>query len=175
MAGPQLLSTYSPEAVSIIISNEYFSHVITGIADGTFLTISRMTPATSLEIGGDLFAQRIRRSNRSSSISLMLMQGSTSNDVLSQILRNDEDAMDNTWLFNITIKDNSGRSVFFSPQAYVVSPPDISFGTEGEMREWTIECIHLDQHVGGGANITPDTASTLEDVGYNIPPGWVTE
>lgn len=175
MAGPELLATYSPEAVSVIIGNDQFNHVISGVADETFLVISRETPATQLEIGGDLFAQRVRRSNRASSITLSLMQGSTSNDVLSQILRNDEDSWNDEWLFHITIKDNSGRSVFFSPQAFVVAPPDVSFGVEGEIREWQIQCVHMDSHVGGGAKITPDAAAVLTDTGYDIPESWLAD
>lgn len=168
-----LLSTYSPEAVSIIIGNDQFSHVVSGVAEDTFITISRETPATQLVVGGDMSAMRIRRRNRSSTITITLMQGSNSNDVFSQILKNDEDAMNNDWLFHVTIKDGSGRSVFFSPQAYIANMPDISFGTEGDNRDWVIQCIDLDAHVGGGALLTPENSTTLEDVGYPVPPGWL--
>src|SRR5690625_2144880 len=105
-----LLSTYSPEAVSIIIGNDQFSHVVTGVAEETFITISRETPATQLVIGGDMSAMRIRRRNWSSTITITLMQGSNSNAVFSQILKNDEDAMNNDCLFHVTIKDGDRKS-----------------------------------------------------------------
>jgi|SRR5690625_29804 len=169
-----ILSTYFPEAVSIIIGNDQFSHVVSGVAEGTFITVARETPATQLVIGGDMSAMRVRRKNRASTVTVTLMQGSDSNDVFSQILKNDEDAMNNDWLFHLTIKDGSGRSVFFSPQAYIANMPDISYGTEGDNRDWVIQCIDLDAHVGGGGLLTPEVESTLEDVGYTIPPGWTT-
>lgn len=167
-----ILSTYFPEAVSIIIGNDNFNHIVSGVAEDTFITIARETPATQLVIGGDMSAMRIRRKNRASTVTVTLMQGSDSNDVFSQILKNDEDAMNNDWLFHLTIKDGSGRSVFFSPQAYIANMPDISFGTEGDNRDWIIQCIDLDSHVGGGGLLTPEVAGTLEDVGYNVPADW---
>lgn len=167
-----ILSTYFPEAVSIIIGNDNFSHIVSGVAEGTFITVARETPATQLVIGGDMSAMRVRRKNRASTVTVTLMQGSDSNDVFSQVLKNDEDAMNNDWLFHLTIKDGSGRSVFFSPQAYIANMPDISYGTEGDNRDWVIQCIDLDAHVGGGGLLTPEVAGTLEDVGYNVPPEW---
>ena len=102
------LSTYFPDAVTIVLSNDKFTHMVSGIAEGTFVSVARATPATNLVIGADRSAMRIRRRNRSGSITVTLMQGSDSNDVFSQILRNDEEAMNNDWLFSITVKDTSG-------------------------------------------------------------------
>jgi len=168
-----ILSTYFPEAVSIVLSNANFSHVVSGVAEGTFITVARETPATQLVIGGDMSAMRVRRKNRASTVTVTLMQGSDSNDVFSQILKNDEDAMNNDWLFSLTIRDGSGRTVMFSPQAYIANMPDISFGTEGDNRDWVIQCIDLDAHVGGGGLLAAATVSTLEDVGYEVPESWI--
>lgn len=168
-----ILSTYFPEAVTVVIANDKFSHVVNGVAEGTFITVSRDTPATNLVIGGDMSAMRVRRKNRSGSINVTLMQGSDSNDVFSQILRNDEDAMNNDWLFSITVKDGSGRSVFFSPQAYIANMPDIAFGTDAENREWVIQCIDITSHVGGGGLLDPSTTDTLDAVGYTPDPSWI--
>lgn len=169
-----ILSTYFPEAVSIVLGNDNFSHIVSGVAEGTFITIARETPATQLVIGGDMSAMRVRRKNRASTVTVTLMQGSDSNDVFSQILKNDEDAMNNDWLFHLTIKDGSGRSVFFSPQAYIANMPDISFGTEGDNREWVIQCIDLDSHVGGGGLLDAASVNTLGDVGYDVAEDWKT-
>lgn len=168
-----ILSTYFPEAVSIVLSNANFSHVVSGVAEGTFITVARETPATQLVIGGDMSAMRVRRKNRASTVTVTLMQGSDSNDVFSQILKNDEDAMNNDWLFSLTIRDGSGRTVMFSPQAYIANMPDISFGTEGDNRDWVIQCIDLDAHIGGGGLLDAATVSTLDDVGYEVPESWI--
>lgn len=169
-----ILSTYFPEAVSIVLGNDNFSHVVSGVAEGTFITVARETPATQLVIGGDMSAMRVRRKNRASTVTVTLMQGSDSNDVFSQILKNDEDAMNSDWLFSLTIRDGSGRTVMFSPQAYIANMPDISFGTEGDNRDWVIQCIDLDSHVGGGGLLDASSVNTLEDVGYDVAEDWKT-
>ena len=168
-----ILSTYFPESVTVVISNSKFTHVVNGLAEGTFITIARNTPASNLVIGADMSAMRVRRKNRSGSVTLTLMQGSDSNDVFSQIMQNDEDAMNNDWLFSISVKDGSGRSVFSSPQAYIANLPNIAFGTDAENREWVIECIDIKSHVGGGGFLDPSTNSTLSDVGYTADPNWI--
>jgi hypothetical protein len=38
-----ILGTYSPESVVITIGNDKFSHVLSGYADGTFISITLQT------------------------------------------------------------------------------------------------------------------------------------
>ena len=46
MAQDVVLGNYSPESVDIIISVGQLVHSITGYADGTFVNVSRITPAS---------------------------------------------------------------------------------------------------------------------------------
>lgn len=48
-----LIGNYSPEAVSVVISVGGFNHQITGFVEGSFLSATRMTPASEPYIGSD--------------------------------------------------------------------------------------------------------------------------
>lgn len=168
-----ILSSYSPEDVKIIISNNEFSHVISGLAEGSFVSVTRDTATTSLVIGADMTAMRVRRKNRSGTINITLHQGGDSNDVLSQLLKNDEDDTGWKWLFRISVISASDRSFFFSDQAYIETLPEVSFSTEGENRSWAIKCLNIDSHVGGGGRLDPATVDTLRSLGYEPNEYWV--
>lgn len=168
------LGSYSPEDVVMIISNDNFSHSVSGFADGTFISFERGVPRATLYTGADLSAARVLRRNKSGTVTLTLHQAAESNDVLSEIARLDEEAHDNTWLFNVTIKDLQGRSVFFAPQAFIGNDPTVSYGTDLETREWTLECLNVDRHVGGNSKFSPENQATLESLGFEVADKWKT-
>lgn len=172
MAVSEVLASYSPEDMTIVLANSQFSHVITGYADGTFVSITRETPASTLYIGSDLSNARVVRANKASSITLSLHQASSSTDVLSQLLANDEETRDETWLFSVTIKDNIGRSLFYSPQAFIGNSPDATYSTSIENRDWMIQCVSLTNMQGGNGKFDPDTAATITGIGGAVATKW---
>lgn len=168
----EILSSYSPEDVVIVIANSQFSHVVNGYADGTFINITREVPASTLYVGSDLSNARVVRGNKASTVTVSLHQASETNDVFSWVLSNDETTRDSTWTFSLTIKDNTGRSLWFSPQAFISQEPDRSFSTGIENRDWGIQCVSLDGIAGGNGKFTPSTAATVEALGGEIEPRW---
>lgn len=172
MAVSEVLASYSPEDMTIVLANSQFSHVITGYADGTFVSITRETPASTLYVGSDLSNARVVRANKASTITLSLHQASSSTDVLSQLLANDEETRDDTWLFSVTIKDNIGRSLYYSPQAFIGNSPDAMYSTSIENRDWMIQCVSLTNMQGGNGKFDPDTAATLEGIGGVVADKW---
>ena len=168
----EILATYSPEDVVVVLSNGQFSHVITGYADGTFVNITREVPASTLYVGSDVSNARVVRANKASTVTLSLHQASSSNDVLSQLLANDEETRDNTWLFSLTIKDNTGRSLYFSRQAFISAEPDRMYSTGIENRDWGIQCVSLGGVTGGNGSYDPATADSVTQLGGTIDPRW---
>lgn len=166
------LGNYSPEDVVMIISNSKFSHTISGLADGTFISYAREVPRATLYTGADLSAARVLRRNKAGTITLTLHQAAESNDVLSELARLDEEAHNNDWLFSVALKDVLGRSVFFSPQSFIGNDPDVTYSTDLETREWTIQVMDVERHVGGNSKLSPDNESILTDFGYTVEDKW---
>lgn len=168
----EILSTYSPEDVYVVLANGEFSYTLTGFMDGTFINITREVPASTLYVGGALSNARTVRANKASSVTFSIMQTSDDNDVLSQLLSNDEVARDNTWLFSLTIKDGTGRSLWFSPQAFIGTEPDRTMSTGVETRDWMIQCVSLAGTAGGNGQFTPDSAGAIQALGGTVDPRW---
>lgn len=168
----QILGSYAPEDLIIILQNEFFTHSVSGFAEGTFVNVSRIVPPSTLYTGSDNTAVRVVRSNKGSNIALTLHQGSESNDVLSQALIMDEQTKDGTWLFSVLIKDGTGRSLFHSPKAFIANTPNTTFGSEIDTREWTLHCITLDSFIGGNGQLSDDAYRTLQGMGATPDPRW---
>lgn len=172
MAETSNLGNYSPEDVVVIISNDRFSHTISGTADGTFISYEREVPRATLYTGADLSAARVLRRNKAGTVTITLHQSAESNDILSEISRLDEEAHNNDWLFSLTIKDMSGRTVLFAPQAFIGTDPNITYSTELETRDWTIQVIDVQRHFGGNSKFSPENEATLTSLGYQVDPQW---
>lgn len=174
MANSSLLGTYSPEDVTVVLSNAQFTHTASGFADGSFLTITRVIPAATLYTGADASSARVLRRVKNLDITFMLHQSSETNDVLSQLQILDEQAHNNDNLFSITIKDNMGRSVYSSDNCFIGTTPDGEFGTDLSTRSWILHSVGSEVFHGGNAKFNPDTATTVQDLGYTPNQYWTT-
>jgi hypothetical protein len=173
MSQSKILGSYSPENVSVVLSHPDFNHVANGFVEGTFVSVSRENPHATLYTGADLSNARVIRRNKGGTISLSLHQASETNDVLSYLLQKDEENADGTWLFSVTIKDELGRSVFYSPVCFISNPPEASFGTDLGDRTWVIQAVSIDQIQGGNGKFSPDTAATLTELGATPEAKWL--
>lgn len=173
MAGTsEILGTYSPENIVIVLSNSKMSHTISGYADGTFLAISRQAPHATLYTGADLSNARVVRGNKGATVTLTLHQAGESNDVLSALIAADEESRDGSDCFSVTIKDTIGRSTYYSPVGFLGNNPDASFGVDIETRDWQIHCVSLSQMTGGNGKVTPDGVEVLSALGVETDARW---
>ena len=168
----EILGTYSPEDVVVILSNDKFSHIMSGFAEDTFIQVERTVPHATLVNGADGTNLRIVRAVKNCEVTVTLHQSGESNDVLSQLLILDEGSRDGSDCFSITIKDNTGRTVMSSPQAFIGTNPTISFSEGAENRDWVLQAIHMDIFSGGNARFSPEGFSSVSDLGYISDDRW---
>lgn len=166
------LGTYSPEDVVVIVSNDDFTHQVSGYIDGTFIDIEREVPASTGVVGADLTAGRVIRDNRYSTITLTLMQTSQTIDVFSHLLELDSRKRNDEGLFKILIKDTLGRSVWYSDQAFIGTDGNATFSTDIEGRDWVIEAFNLQSTQGGNARFDADTVAAIEALGGTVEQQW---
>lgn len=120
---------------------------ISGFAEGTAITIERSEDAYNLHIGADGEPTRAKSNNRSGLLTFSLGQASDSNDVMSAFAALDE--LSNSGVVPILAKDNSGRSIYFSGEGWVVRQPAAEFGAEVSDREWQVAMGVVEMFAGG--------------------------
>ena len=168
-----LIGNYSPEAVNVVISVGNFNHQVTGFVEGTFISASRMVPASEPYIGSDLSGGRVKRRNRSMNVTVSLHQYSQSNYVLQALQRADEGDDGNTYVASMTIKDNSGQTMFFSSQTIIATTPDVTLSSTTEQRDWTFFMFNTDNYIGGNTPLDAAAVQAVEAVNGTVDPRWI--
>lgn len=135
--------TYSPDQVTVVVNGV----ILTGYADGTFITVSRDEDSFMKKVGADGEVARTANANRSGTLVLTLLQSSSGNDALSAMLLADETSR--SGIGAIIIKDNSGTTIAAGADAWIKKLANAEFGKELGSREWTIDVGRLDLFLGG--------------------------
>lgn len=97
---------------------------------------------------------RVPNVDTSATITISLLQTSQGNDVLSYIHELDLD--EGTGRIALMLKDNSGRSVFSSNEAYITGYPVATFSGQFEYRNWELFAQSTNTYVVAG-NAKPAT------------------
>ena len=141
------VGTYSAGEVILTVGNA----VLSGFADGTFISVERDEQSFTKVVGADGKVSRAKSNNRSGTLTVTLLDTSPSNDVLSEYLRADEASNEGT--FEIEMKDLSGRSRIFSAVGWVQGMPTLEFAKENSEREWVIELGEMEFFIGGNTQV----------------------
>lgn len=141
------VQTYSPSDVVLSLGGYQ-------LAGWDTINITRSSPGFVTVRGIRGKHTRVPSGDTSATISISLLQVSPSNDTLSEIHRQDLES--GTGRISLTLKDNSGRSVFSSDEAYILSYPEVAFSGGFEYRNWTIFCQTTGSYLVGG-NTRPQT------------------
>ena len=167
------IANYLPDDFTIILSKGDFVHRVTGFADGTFISMDRITPSsTPYQGAGDNSFARTKRSKTAMNVTVTLHQGSPSNTLFQQLQLADAAAKDNTYVFNCTMKDLSGQTVASSNSAVIVAPPTTTFGTEFGTRDWAIYLFGSDIFIGGNTPLAPSEVAAMEALGGTVDARW---
>lgn len=171
----QRVATYSPNDLTIVISQEStgISHVCSGFSEDSIVQIERNAETFTMYTGADNYSTRIYNANNSAKVTLSVQQSSSTNDVLTRLYENDSASRNSSGLFSITIKDNSGRSSYFSDDAYVGVVPNSNFSNSMQTRDWIIHAHNLQTLIGGNGLISPEDQATLAALGATVDTRWV--
>jgi hypothetical protein len=141
------MKTYDPKLVIVTFAG----NILTGFAEGTFVTVEREADAYTKVVGSDGEVARVRSRNASGSVTITLMQTSVSNDVLDALAVLDEEA--NAGSGPLFIEDLLGNTFIAATAAWIRKRSNIEYGAELGSREWVIDVADLKMVNGGSINL----------------------
>lgn len=142
-----MVRTYDPAKVDIIFNGVR----ITGIAKGTFLTVSRDNPAWASDAGSDGSGYRAKSNDKQATAVVTTHQTSPSNDALSALALLDEATGNGAG--PLLVKDRSGRTLVFAATAWIEKYAEIEMSNVVTNRAWAIKTDNMDVLVGGNGSI----------------------
>ena len=141
---PQRFSVYDADEVTVSLNGIPLS----GYADGAFCRIARESDAFSDVAGTDGEVARSKTNDRRATISILLLQTSKSNDVLSALAILDENTPGGKGVGVFLLRDRQGTTLHLGPSTWISKPADSEFGREAGTREWTLRCANLQSFIG---------------------------
>jgi len=142
------VDTYSPSDVKL----SFGGYTIVGWEE---ISIERRSPSFIPVAGIRGKHTRVATQDTAATISISLLQTSPSNDILSEVHR--QDIINGTGRLTLTLKDYSGRSVFSSDEAYILGYPAAGYSSGFEYRVWSVFCQTTSNYKVGG-NTRPETS-----------------
>lgn len=137
------MNQFDPKAVVSI----YAGNLLTGYADGTFVSAKRTSDKQTAVVGSDGQVCVVKSADNSGEITLTLMASSKSNDILSAIATLQE--IGPLVPAPFLLKDLLGTTVVSGQNAWIKKRPDIEFGKELSNREWVFGVENLIMLAGG--------------------------
>lgn len=135
--------TYDPAAVL----PSFLGGVLTGFADGTFISAERNEDGFTLMVGASGEAARAQSRNRSGKVTFTVMSTSQTNDFLSAIAAADE--LLGTGVGEFQMVELGGTTLLHASNAWISKLPKVERGKEISTVEWVIECEDLQIYAGG--------------------------
>lgn len=153
MANSFTVATYNPSEVSLTLGG----YTLSG---WDRISISRRTDSFKPIYGIRGKHTRVRSGGKNTNdsscfISITLSQESQANDVLSEI--HSQDIAQGTARIALTLKDESGTSVFSSKEAYILSFANAEYSIDFGTREWRIFCQTTSTY-NVGSNVRPQNS-----------------
>ena len=119
--------------------------------DGTFITADYDEDQVTKHVGSQGDASFILNANAGASVTVMLIQGSPSNDELSKLVPNAKN--DYLPVGALKFEDLNGRTVIKSSDAVIKKGAKVEFGKELTGREWVFDCGEAEIVVGGSVEL----------------------
>ena len=133
-----MVRTYNPKEVSIALG----THIVTGYADDSFVTIDPNGDGVTKKVGCDGEVVRSISPDATYIVKVVVLQQSDTNSFLQNRLS--QDRKDGTGTFPVLIKDLKGGMVFSADVAWPVRSASRGYGKESANREWEIQTGEAD-------------------------------
>ena len=127
------IKTYNPKEVTISCG----SHIVTGYADDSFITIEPNGDGITKKVGCDGEIARAVSPDNTYKVKIVLLQTSNSSSFFSKMADLDRDTGEG--MFPILIKDLKGGQVFSTEAAWVVRKSPVNRGKDTNNREWELD------------------------------------
>lgn len=133
------VKTYDPSAVSMF----YGEILMIGFAQDAAITVEHDEDDWTLVTGVDGEGTRSKTSQKSATITVALMQSSSTNPLLSAARTADIAAPGGIGGKPLLIKDNSGSTIFSAESCWIQKAPSAELNREATTREWVFRTDNL--------------------------------
>lgn len=138
-----MLRTYDPKQVSLI----YGGQIVTGFAEGSFITVERNEDSANIQVGAQGDTTRTVSNNKSGRITVVLQQTSPSNAVFDAQRIAME--LSGAGVASLLGKDNGSGDKWAGAKTWPVKPPPMGYAAETSNREWILETDDLQMTIAG--------------------------
>lgn len=137
------MKSYSPGEISVIVDGA----IISGFAEGTFINVARDEDSSTFVPSATGGGSRTKNANRAGKFTFTLQQTSESNQILSDLVKADEDG--ENVLVPVLVRDNSGADLHKAEQVFITKPADAGYAKDLSDREWILQAEVLEMNLGG--------------------------
>lgn len=141
-----MVKIYSASQVSFIFA---LVPIDGGRGDDEFVSITKEEDTFMYKAGVDGEGTRSESKNSYHKVSLTLMQTSSGNAFLSAIHNGDILLPGGSGVAPILVRDKQGKSLFTSPEAWIIKDPDLKYGKEAGTVVWDFGVHQPASFVGG--------------------------
>lgn len=122
---------------------------IRGFASDEFVKWESESDAFSDDVGADSEVTRSKSGDERATCTVILMQSSDSNDLLSAAHNLDKASPNGAGVFAVRLEDLQGRSLHAGAECWVMKAPDVSYAKTPKPREWKIRVANEERFDGG--------------------------
>jgi hypothetical protein len=120
-----------------------------GFADGEFLRLERETEAFTDVVGTDGEVTRSKTNDNRATVTILLMQTSSDNQLLSALHNTDKSQNGGAGVGRFLVEDLNGQTLHEGPNCWIMTDPDASYDREATAREWQIRVANLTGLIAG--------------------------
>lgn len=123
------------------------THIISGFAQGNAIEIGYIDTPYNISYDLNYGTTRYRKNNYDAEATIVLVQASISNAVLSQLAALDRQS--DTGIVPLLVKDNKGDTLITSPACWVKEVTKVGFGDDNKDRTWVLHMHNAAIYDGG--------------------------